>query len=171
MRAGEVVGCELGGHTAPTERQPGTEHGDLRARPSECAQYIGEHAGQAEPHEHERDRQPLGGVAGVARRRAQCCAEHAEHDRAHGHVLVAPGVLVQHALADEQQHQQSGGQRRLHDHQRRQHQCDHLQRPAEQRQARAEQPARAPQQVPHERHAQVLLVRRLAGVHRLQGNP
>ena len=57
-------------------------------------------------------------------------------------VLVAPGVLAQHPLAQEHQHEQAGRERRLHHHQRRQQQRQHLQRPAEDRQPRAEQPAR-----------------------------
>ena len=107
-----------------------------------------------------------------ARRRAQRGADHAEHDRAHRHVLVAPGVLAEHPLGEEQQHQQARRERRLHDHQRRQQQRDDLQRPAEDRQPRAEQPARAPEQVAHQRQrAGARSLRRLLGVHRLEGDP
>jgi len=80
-------------------------------------------------------------------------------------------VLAEHPLREEHQHQQAGRQRRLHEHQRSQQQGDHLQRPAEDRQACAEQPARAPDQVLGQRQAQVLLVGRLAGLHRLEGDP
>ena len=82
-----------------------------------------------------------------------------------------PGVLAEHPLPDEQQHEQARGERRLHDDQRREQQRDHLQRPAEDRQARAEHPARALEQAPDQRQAQVLLVGRLLGVHRLQRDP
>ena len=71
-----------------------------------------------------------------ARRRGQAGADHAEHDRRHRQVLVAPGVLAEHALAEEHQHEQAGRERRLHDDQRSEQQRDDLQRPAEDRQAR-----------------------------------
>ena len=122
-------------------------------------------AGSATPSadQHERDRQSLRGVVGAARRRAQRRADHADaRSRAIAHVLVAPGVLAEHPLAEEQQHEQAHRERRLHDHQRRQQQRHDLQRPAEDRQARAEQPARAPHEPPDQRQAQVLLRGRLA---------
>lgn len=110
-------------------------------------------------------------MAGVARRRGQPGADDADNDRRHREVLRAPGVLVEHALREEHQHEQAGGQRRLHDDQRREQQRDDLQRPAEDRQARTKQPARATHQAPGERQTQVLIVRRLLGIHRLQGDP
>ncbi len=70
------------------------------------------------------------------------------HDRADRHVLVAPGALAQHPLGEEHQHQQAGRERRLHDDQRSEQQRDDLQRPAEDREAGAEQPARAPARGP-----------------------
>jgi hypothetical protein len=86
-------------------------------------------------------------------------------------VLVAPRVLAQHALAEEQQHEQTDGERRLHHHERRQQQREHLQRPPQHRQSRAEQPAGTLQQADHERRSQVMLAGRLLGIHRLQGDP
>jgi hypothetical protein len=86
-------------------------------------------------------------------------------------MLGAPSMLAQHPLAQEQQHEQPGGERRLHDDQRREQQRQHLQRPTEDRQPRTQQPAGAFEQPPHECHTQVLLGRRLLGVQRLQGNP
>jgi len=108
---------------------------------------------------------------GRVARRAEARADDADDDRQHGHVLVAAGALFEHPLAGEHQHQQPGGQRGLHDGQRRQHQRDDLQREAEDREARPEQPAPPPDQSPGEREAQVLLVGRLLRVHRLQGDP
>ncbi len=78
---------------------------------------------------------------------------------------------MQHALRQEHQHEQAGRERRLHDDQRSEQQRDDLQWPAEDRQARAKQPARAAHQAPRERQAQMLVVWRLLGVHRLQGDP
>ncbi len=86
-------------------------------------------------------------------------------------MLVAPRVLAEHPLAEEQQHEQAHRERRLHDHQGRQQQGHHLQRPAEHRQPGAEQPAGALQQADHQCRTQVLLVGRLLGIHRLEGDP
>ena len=80
-------------------------------------------------------------------------------------------MLAEHALAEEQQHEQAGGERGLDHDQRREQQGDHLQRPAEDREPGADQPAAAPEQTLHEGQPQVLLVGRLARVHRLQGDP
>jgi len=137
----------------------------------ERAQQIREQAREREADKHERDRQALAGLAHAARGREQARSDHADDDREHRQALGASGVLAEHPLAQEQQHQQSRRERRLHDDQRRQQQRHDLQRPAENRQARAEHPAGAPEQPPHERHPQVLLPRRLPGVHRLQGDP
>jgi len=86
-------------------------------------------------------------------------------------VLAPPGALVEHALAEEQQHEQAHGHRRLNDDKWRQQQCHHLQRPAEQRQSRPRQPARPSDQVQRERGVQVLGVGGALGVHRLQRDP
>jgi hypothetical protein len=80
-------------------------------------------------------------------------------------------VLAEHALGDEHQHEQAGGERRLNDDERSQQQREHLQRPAEDRQTGAEQPTCTPHEPPGEREAQMLIVRRLLGVHRLKGDP
>lgn len=107
----------------------------------------------------------------TARRRCQARADDAGDDRQHGDVLIAPGVLTEHALGHEHEHQQASGERRLHDHERRQQQGNDLQREAQDRQPGAEQPARAPDQAPRERQAQMLLAGRLLGVHRLKRDP
>jgi hypothetical protein len=80
-------------------------------------------------------------------------------------------MLAEHALREEHQHQQTGGEGRLHDHQWSEQQGQHLQRPAQDRQAGAGQPAGSPEQAPGERQAQVLLVGRLLGIHRLERDP
>jgi hypothetical protein len=102
------------------------------------SQRIREQARDAEPEQHERDREVLRAVAGYPWRRRQAGADHADHDRAHREVLAAPRVLVQHSLREEHQHEQAGCERRLHDDERREQQRDDLQRPAENRQPRAE---------------------------------
>jgi len=110
-------------------------------------------------------------VAGRARGRGQTGADHADDDRAHGQVLLAPGVLVQHPLGEQHQHEQAGRERGLHDHEWRQQQRNDLQRPTEDRQAGAEQPARPAHEPPRERQAQVLAARSFLRVKRLQGYP
>jgi len=92
-------------------------------------------------------------VAGAARRSAQARADHPDHDRRHRQVLLTPRVLAQHPLSQEHQHEQARGQRGLDHDQRRQQQRDHLQRPAEDRQARAQHPAPAPDQPPDQGQA------------------
>lgn len=135
------------------------------------SQRIREQARDAKPEQHERDSEVLRAVAGDSRRRCQAGADHADHDRAHREVLAAPRVLVQHPLREEHQHEQTGCERRLHDDERREQQRDDLQRPAEDRETRAEQPACAAQQAPGEREAQMLAGRRVLGVERLQRDP
>ncbi len=171
MVPGEVVGGELRRHAAPAAREARAENRQPAGRAPERAQQIRRQARQRQRQQHQRDRQvPAGFVCG-ARRRAQTRADHADDDRERRQVLAATRVLAEHAPPDVQEHQQTRRQRRLHHHQRRQQQRQHLQRPAEDRQARAHQPARPPQQAAHKRQAQVLLVRRVLRIERLQGDP
>jgi len=95
-------------------------------------------------------------MRGRTRRSARRDAHNAEHDRPHRQVLAPAGVLMEHAPAEVQQHEQPHGQRRLHHHQRGEVQRHHLQRPAEHRQAGAGEPAPALHQVERERRVQVL---------------
>ncbi len=171
MPLGEVVGGELGRDPAPGEAETGADHRHRRGRAVDRAQQIGQQARDRQDAQHDRDRQFLGGVRVAARGGREPRADHADHDRAHREVLVAPGVLAEHPLRDEHQHEQAGGERGLDDHQRRQQQGEDLQRPAEDRQPRAGEPASAPEQTPDERHAQMLLVGRLPGVERLERDP
>ncbi len=122
----EVIGCKLGRHAAPAEGQAGADHRDLRTRVAKRAQEVRKEARECEHAEHHRDRQFLGGVRGAARRREQSGADHAAHDRADRHVLIASRVLAQHPLGEQHQHEQPGGERRLHDHERREQQREHL---------------------------------------------
>jgi hypothetical protein len=82
-------------------------------------------------------------------------------------VLTPACVLAEHALAEEQEHEQSHGQRRLNHDKRCEQERENLQWPAEHRQARTGKPARPPDQVQGERGMQVLGVRGSLGVHRL----
>jgi hypothetical protein len=171
MVARQIVGGKLRRDTTPAEGKACADHRDDRARSPQRSKQVGQHAGEAKADEHDRDRQGLARVVGIARRRRQGGADDPEHDRGHRDVLVAAGVLAQHALPDEQQHQQAGSQCRLHDDQWRQQQSHNLQRPAEDRQSRSEQPAGASEESRDECQPQVLLVGCLACVQRLQGDP
>ncbi len=124
--SGKVIGGELGRHAAPAEGEPRTDHRHLGARVAEHAQRVGHEARQRECGEHHGDRQLLGCVGRAAWRREQAGADHADHDRADRHVLIAPRVLAQHPLREQHQHEQSSGQRRLHDDQRREQQRQDL---------------------------------------------
>jgi hypothetical protein len=140
-------------------------------RAVERAEQVGQQAGETETDEHQRDRELLGGMGRRARWCEHAGAEHPEHDRRHREVLVFPGMLAQHPLGGEHQHQQAEGQRWLHHHQRSQQQRHHLQRPAEDREPGADQPARAPEQLPHQAEAQILGVRGLPRIQRLERDP
>ena len=110
-------------------------------------------------------------MGGTTRRRKQSGANHADHDCADRRVLVAPGVLAQHPLGEQHQHQEARRQRGLNHDERSEQQREHLQRPAEDREAGAEQPPRALHEAPGQRETEVLLVGSLLGIHRLQGDP
>ena len=98
-------------------------------------------------------------------------ARDADHDRAHREVLAPPGVLAEHPLREEYEHYQARRERWLNDDERREQERDDLEREAEYRHPRAEQPARAPQQPPCERQTQVLIVGRVLGLRRLERDP
>jgi hypothetical protein len=167
----EIVRGKLRRDAAPAEREAGADNRHRGGRAAQRPQQVGQQAGGGEHEQHDQDRQALGGVTGAARWRAQPRPDHADHDRRHRGVLVYARVLAEHPLPDEHQHEQARGERGLHDDQWREQQRDHLQRPAEDRQARAEHPASALDQPPDQRQAQMLLAGRLLGVHRLQRDP
>jgi len=168
---GKVIGGQLGGQSAPSERQSGGDHRHDRGRAADHAQQIRQQARGPQAEKHERDLEGLRGVGRAARGSRQRDPDHAQQDRGHRQVLMPSGVLVEQALGEEHQRHQPGRQRRLHDDQRRQQQGHDLKRPAQDRQAGAGEPAGTPEQVPDERHAEVLLAGRLLGVHRLKGDP
>ena len=171
MTAREVVGGELRRDTAPAAGEAGADHRQCRRRTRQQPQRVREQAREGEAEQHERDREILRAVAGRSRRRGHACADHADHDRGHREVLAPSGVLAEHSLREEHQHEQPGGERRLHDDERSEQQRDYLQRPAEDRQPCAEQPAGTAQQAPGERETQMLAGRRVLRVECLQRDP
>ncbi len=110
-------------------------------------------------------------MGGRVRRRAQRRAEHSEHDRADRYVLAPARMLVQHAPADVQEHEQARRKRGLDHDERRKQKGHHLEWEAEDRQACSREEARPFEQVARERDAQVLAVGSPLGVHRLQRDP
>jgi hypothetical protein len=136
----------------------------------EETQHVGQQARPRQKRERHVEREVANVfVAAVGRRERN--AGDADHDRSHREVLDATSSLAEQALPHEHEHQQAGGERRLHDDQRREDQRDHLQRPAEHREPRAEQPAPASDQPRGKRQPQMVVQRRLLGVHRLIGDP
>ncbi len=86
-------------------------------------------------------------------------------------MLAAARTLVEHPLADEHEHEQTAGQRRLHDDEGREQERDDLQREAEHRQRRPRKPARPSGQLTDEADPQVVIGVDLARIERLKGNP
>jgi len=119
VAAVQVVGGELGGDAAPRVGQAGADDRDVAAVAADQAQRVGQQAGRAEHDQHHRQGRAAGRVRGAGGRE-QAGADDAQRDRPHRQVLVTPGVLAQHPLRQQQQHQQAGRERRLHDDQRRQ---------------------------------------------------
>jgi len=164
------VGDELVGQAAPGEAEPGADHrrvGDPPARELEQERRRGRDAEQAQ---HDVDRDAVD-VVGVVARGERRDPDDAGDDRADREQLAPPRPLAQQPLAREQQHEQPGRERRLHDDERRIRERDDLQRPAEHRHAGSEQPARACHKVRQERDPQRVAVGRVASVERLDRDP
>jgi hypothetical protein len=119
------IGGQRGGHPAPAEGEPRSDHRHDGRGAAHRAEQIREQARKSQTDEHERDRQAAGVARGVRGRR-EGGTDHADHDRPDGQVLVATCVLAEQALGEEHQHQEAGGERRLDDHERGQHQGDDL---------------------------------------------
>jgi hypothetical protein len=136
----------------------------------EHAQGVGEQRRQAQSDQHQGEHE-VAGVAGVAMGSRRADGRHGHDDRRHGQVLAPTRGLVEQPLAHQHQHEQSRRERRLDDDQRGQQQRHHVQWPAKDRHPGTHQPAGAHDQLTDETHAQVVAVRDLASVHRLQRHP
>lgn len=134
------------------------------------AQHVGEQTHERDAAEHDVEVAATREVVDLVGRRDRD-AGHTGHDRRHRDVLVASRRLVEHPLAHDHQHEQPCREGRLHDHQGREFEGDHLQRPTEHREPGAKQPSPAPQQPRRQREAQVCVRGRLLGVHRLESDP
>jgi hypothetical protein len=88
--------------------------------------------------------------------------------RGHAEDLPPPDVLSEHAGADAEQHHEAHRERRLDQRQRDEHERADLGRPATQSERRPQQPARPLDQADEQRDAEVLLLRRVPRLQRLQ---
>jgi hypothetical protein len=165
----DVVRRELRREAAPREAEARSDHRDRRHAPPGRGEQVRSHREDAEPHEHERQHEVVG-VRGAAFGGGQRDPHDAHDDREHREVLAPAGVLVEHPLRGEHEHDQARGERRLDDYERSEQERDDLQRPAQDGHRRAELPARLAQQSPGERGSQVLIVGRLLGLGGLEGD-
>lgn len=131
-------------------------------------QQVWAEAHEGEAGKHQQQREVLCVSSTRAGRGDDRRAGHAHDDREDRKPLASPSVLAEHPFPNEHQHEQPRSERRLHDHQRRQQQRQYLQRPAEDRESGAEQPAGPSDQSTRERESQVCSGGRLLRVHRLQ---
>lgn len=167
---GERIGSELGRNAAPGEAETRPDDRERCGRAAGEADEVGQHRKRAQPNQHERHRLVVG-VRFAARRRAQRHPDDSQCDRRNGDLLTPARVLAEHAASEHEQHQEPGGERGLHDHQRREPQRQHLQRPSADRKAGAEQPAWAHRQVASQAKAQVHVMWGALGIPSLQRHP
>lgn len=170
MVLGQGVGGELGGHATPGEAEPGADHRHRGDRAPQEPKRVGEQGEDSEADQRERERE-RSRAARVAVRRGQCCPEHAHDDGRHGQHLAAAGMLAEHPLSEDHEHEQTGRQCGLHHHERSEQQRRYLQRPPEDGKPRPEQPASAPSELADQAQTQVVLLADLTCVQGLQGDP
>ncbi|MDX6700049.1 MAG: hypothetical protein QOF26_275 [Baekduia sp.] len=158
------VGDELGREPAPRQRGTGPE----RHQHAAAAQREGQERQHADAAEDRGERRVAGmvrrGVRGDERQQRD-----AGQDAEHRERLADAHALVQMARADEQQQHEPEGERRLDDRQRREQQRGRLQRPAQQVQRRARQPAATADEAQQQRRTQRVVSGRLPRVERLKG--
>jgi hypothetical protein len=157
------VGGELGRQSAPGQRGAGPE----RHQPAEAASGEGRQREDGDPAQDGRHRAAARVPGGdVGRDDGQ--QRDSREDGQDGQRLARADLLVEVARPDDQQQDQPEGQRGLDDGQRREQQRGRLQRPAEQVQARPEQPATPAHQAHQQRRAQAFAGWRFAHVERLE---
>ena len=91
-----------------------------------------------------------------------------QDDRHHGAHLERPDALAEHAVAEDQEQQQTAGERRLNDRERRQQQRDDVEGPPRDAEEGREHPSRPGHEPPEERRPQGVVVGDIASLHRLQ---
>jgi hypothetical protein len=162
----QSVGGKLGRQAAPGQRRAGAEG----HQPAVPAQHEGDDPQQSHPPEHTRDREPAA-VPMRRIRRDDGEQRYAGQDAENREGFARADGLVEVARPDQQQQDQPEREGRLHDGERGEQQRRRLQRPAEEVQPGAEQPAAAADQAQQQRRAHPVVRRRLAGVQRLEGEP
>jgi hypothetical protein len=163
------VGDELRGQAAGRERGPGGDGGD-HAVDASPAQRVGSERDGGERGQRSGEG-PAAGVVrgGFGRGGREPC--HSRDDRPDGEHVAPSHGLVEGAGSEREQEHEAEGQRRLHDGERREQQRGGLQRPAQQAQGGAGQPARPAGQPRDERRAQPTIGGHDARLDRLQRDP
>lgn len=161
------IGDELRREAAPRERRAGRQGGGDAADAAPCAQRVRREGHSAQARQGGGQRPAADVVRGRRRRNGGQEADPGD-DRRDGEHVAGADALVQRPRPEDEQEHQAKGQRGLHDGERREQQCGGLQRPAEEPESRAGQPARATQQAPHERRAQGVRGRHHTRLDRLQ---
>jgi len=164
------VGDELVDQAAPGEGQTRPDHRRVGDRAPGKLEDEGRERRGAQQREDHDGRDPVH-VARVVAGRERGDAGDAGDDRADGEQFAPSRRLSQHPLADEQQHEQPGCERRLDHDQPDVIEREDLQRPAERRHPGAEQPAGPGHQMRQQRNPQRMLNACVASVQRLDGDP
>jgi len=164
------IGDEFRRQAAPGERGPGRQRGREGSATGAAAAEVRHEGERSEAAECDRER--AGRVAVRSRLRGDGGEPgDAGDDRQHaGRVARADGLAERAGAEHEQQHEPAG-ERGLDDAERGQSQRGDLQRPAEEAECRARQPARAAKKEGGERHAQAGIGGRAAGLGGLQRDP
>jgi hypothetical protein len=166
MRA-QRIGDELRREPAPRERGAGREGGRDAPHAATPAQRVGRQRQCGQRSEGARER-PAADVLGGRLRRGDGQQGHAADDRPDGHHVARADTLVERPGAQHQQQHEAEGERRLHDGERREQQRGGLQRPADDTERGAGQPAWPARQVPDQRRPQPVRRRHHPRFERLQ---
>jgi hypothetical protein len=165
--AADRVGDELRRQAAPRERCAGRERGRDAADRARAPDSVGNQREGAHCHEHRGESHAAGVVGGLGRRHGGEPGDAAD-DRDDRRDVARADALVQGARPEHEQQDQAEGEPGLDDSQRGQEQRGRLQRPAEQADPGAREPAAASRQIAQQRGLQGLLGGHAARLHRLQ---
>ncbi|MEN3284359.1 MAG: hypothetical protein V7607_5499 [Solirubrobacteraceae bacterium] len=163
------IGDELRRQAAGRERGAGRQGGDhaVDAPPTHGVGSEGNGGERGEPS----CERPAANVVRGGVRRGGGQPGHPRDDRPDGERVASSHGLVERAGAEREQQHEAEGQGRLHDGQRREQQRGGLQRPAEQPQGGAGEPARPARQPRDEREAKAAILGHDARLDRLQRDP
>jgi hypothetical protein len=163
----ERIGHELRREAAPCEGGAGRQCGRDAPDTVTAAQRVGRQGQGGQRRQGAGQRPPADVVRG--RGRGDGGQEgHAADDGRDGEDVPRPDALVQRPRPEHEQQREAEGEGGLHDGERREQQRGGLQRPPEQAERRAGEPARAAQQASHERRPQAVGGRHHPRFERLQ---